>query len=644
MIRITGILSVASLAAVLSSGCTAPERRITLAEYEDKVYASWLGQVIGNIYGLPHEWQYWDEPRTEPIEGYEEQSLAKMREVGGAFSDDDTDIEYTMLFCMERHGPEPTYAQVAEFWKRHINDYIWVANRSARQLMDKGYLPPLTGRRGVNPNWYQIDPQLVCEIWAVTAPGMLDYASAKADWAARVTNDDYGTHPTIWYNTMYAAAFFETDVERLCQIGYEHVPKGSIFREAIDDVRRWKARHGDDWVAVRQLIKKKYHDREGMPDHIDTGLEGPAPISAVLNGALGVLALLYGEGDFEKTMNYACMAGYDADNQSATLAGLIGIMHGSEAIPRKYTHVFAEWELPLNDMYRNVTRDDLPDGRLTDIARRTARLGERLVTAHGGRVESDGGEPVLVINPRARFQPPLEVRLFPVHVHPGVETTVKVERVGGDPSRPAATHAEGVPPSGMRYERRDGELLIRGVPRLPGQSDITLAISDGLTRDQITLPLHVLPDNLAQAADEILAAVTRPAGRGSPDLNVLRDGAATPHYESFNPEINLEEDFYGYHWHHPVRVARLVFQPGPVTGEGGWFETLDIQYRTDQGHWRRVAGWDAVPGYTPDRAKEPGVRFTLSFEPLTTTAIRIIGKPGGPAAYTSIAELEVHAR
>lgn len=309
------------------SACGPAERRIRLTEYEDKVYASWLGQCVGNMYGLPHEHKYIDEPRTEPIEGWAEGSLKRIRESNGAFSDDDTDIEYVDLFIMEKYGPEPTYENIAEFWTRCINRYIWVANRSARDLMAQGYLPPLTGRRGLNANWYQIDPQLVCEIWAVIAPGMIEYAAAKADWAAKVTNDSWGTHPTIWYNSMYSAAFFESNPARLCQIGYEALPAGSLFRTTIDDVRKWKAQHGKDWVSVRKKIKEKYMDRQGMPDDYLTG-----GVGAIVNGAMGVLALLYGEGDFEKTLNMACMAGCDADNQAATLAGLIALAKGSKSI------------------------------------------------------------------------------------------------------------------------------------------------------------------------------------------------------------------------------------------------------------------------------------------------------------------------
>ena len=113
--RMQSMAGLLALGAV-SAGCAGPTTRINLAEYEDQVYASWLGQCIGNMYGLSHEHKHQDEPRTEPIDNWMPDALQRLREFNGSFSDDDTDIEYVMLFCTEQYGPELTYAQVAESW------------------------------------------------------------------------------------------------------------------------------------------------------------------------------------------------------------------------------------------------------------------------------------------------------------------------------------------------------------------------------------------------------------------------------------------------------------------------------------------------------------------------------------------------
>ena len=66
--------------------------KISVSDYQDKVYASWLGQMIGNIAGLPHENRHIDQPGPETFPyGYGE-NLEYLKEINGAFSDDDTDM------------------------------------------------------------------------------------------------------------------------------------------------------------------------------------------------------------------------------------------------------------------------------------------------------------------------------------------------------------------------------------------------------------------------------------------------------------------------------------------------------------------------------------------------------------------------
>ena len=72
-------------------------------------------------------------------------------------------------------------------------------------------------------------------------------------------------------------------------------------------------------------------------------------------------AFLYGEGDFKKTMGIAIASGFDCDNQAATLAGLLGVMHGGSAIPKDLTHEIAgnDWAEPFNNKYVNQRRPPL---------------------------------------------------------------------------------------------------------------------------------------------------------------------------------------------------------------------------------------------------------------------------------------------
>ena len=109
--------------------------RIPVSEYQDKVYASWLGQCAGNMYGLAHEQKYFQNPGPDKFPlGYSSWGAARVRDLNGAFSDDDTDIEYMYLLAMEKHGIEPSYGQLAEFWRNHVHREVWLANRAAFKI------------------------------------------------------------------------------------------------------------------------------------------------------------------------------------------------------------------------------------------------------------------------------------------------------------------------------------------------------------------------------------------------------------------------------------------------------------------------------------------------------------------------------
>ena len=72
------------------------EKEISYDELRDKIAGAWLGQMVGNIYGLEYENDFVDEPGPDGPFIFEK-SMTKMAAVDGAFSDDDTDVEYLYL-------------------------------------------------------------------------------------------------------------------------------------------------------------------------------------------------------------------------------------------------------------------------------------------------------------------------------------------------------------------------------------------------------------------------------------------------------------------------------------------------------------------------------------------------------------------
>ncbi len=625
---------------------------IKASDYQQKVYASWLGQMIGNFYGLSYEFKFIDQsgPNKFPY-GYGV-SLDRIREVNGAFSDDDTDIEYMYLLAMEKHGVTPTYRQLAKYWQYHVKEKVWAANRAALTLMHAGFSPPLTGNKNYNSEWFQIDPQLVNEIWAVTSPGMLDYASAKTAWAAKITNDSFGIEPAIHYAAMYSAAFFETDINTLIDLGNDAIDPDSRFYKTVEHMRALHKQYPNDWQQARKIMAEHYAKT------FDYNLNSWVAIDANLNGACAILALLYGEGDFQKTLDMSSAIGFDADNQAATLSGLLAIMYGIQGIPDNLLYPVKDrnWDKPFNDQYINVSRFNLPDARISDMAKRTALQGEKIILANGGKREVRNGETYLLINRGATFSKPLELPLAPALIaeqNKAFYFDILTDKHASNTFDIVA----GKLPDGLKLQGG----VISGKATQTGQFSFTVALKQHKESVQQTYQINVFQPNLAPFAKQVISNSASIDDKGT-KLNIIADGKyglkdGLTHgqtYYSKSEQSADKTDFYGYLWDEPQAISTLVFNPGYTTEYAGWFTSLSVEYLNPDGDWQGVDELVTNPKINFDNdkyLKGKYINHSLSFKKIQTQGIRIIGRAGGvqpddqsqPWVYqTSIAELTVY--
>jgi hypothetical protein len=173
---------------------------------------------------------------------------------------------------------------------------------------------------------------------------------------------------------MIAMAFFEKDVRQLAERSLEAVDPACQHAEMVRDVLKWQEQLPADWQGTRARIQEKYRDQRGWNMN-----------ATVTNGALVLTALLYGEGDFAKTLRLAFALGYDADCNAATCGAVLGVVLGARALERR-----PGWVLPTH--YDNRTRDGLPKTQsLEELVALTTDLAERTILEAGGaRSEKDG--------------------------------------------------------------------------------------------------------------------------------------------------------------------------------------------------------------------------------------------------------------
>ena len=159
---------------------------------------------------------------------------------------------------------------------------------------------------------------------------------------------------------------------KVVEAGVAAIPAGSIYARVIRDVLKWSAEN-PDWKKTWQLLEDKWDKDDPCPD----GALRPFNIDAALNGAYIALGLLYGKGDFDKTMEIAMRSGQDSDCNPSCAAGILGVMLGYQAIP-------AKWTAPLASIAD--TKFSYTDYSFNSIVESTIKRAKHVIEQEGGKV------------------------------------------------------------------------------------------------------------------------------------------------------------------------------------------------------------------------------------------------------------------
>ncbi len=328
----------------------------------DKIRGGLLGQILGNLNGLPHEFKYVDEP------GQVKNYIPELLE--GAQTDDDTDFEWVYILEMQKKRTAfLPYNDIVSLWKDRINRRIWCSNRYARHLMDLDIDPPYTGNVLLNP-WadFNVSGQFLCETFGLLAPAMPQTAAKIGLNYTQVAIDDEPAQTTQLFTAMIAMAFTAKDINEVIEAGIAAVDPNSNTSSIIEEVKNWHRQYPNDWQEARRQIRDKYTQENGAIRDMN-GTE--------LNTAAIIAALLYGAGDFAESLKLAFNMGWDADCNAATVGTIMGVLDGYRQL------LSNDWRIV--DRYRNTTRDNMPmDETITSFADRLIDLFEIVNESNGG--------------------------------------------------------------------------------------------------------------------------------------------------------------------------------------------------------------------------------------------------------------------
>ena len=315
-------------------------------KYKDKVYACWLGKNIGGTMGTPYE----GKRQMNDIKGF-------VTEANVVLPNDDLDLQLVWLYAMEQNGPEAINASLlGEHWISFISPH-WNEYGIGKANMKRGICPPTSGDY-VN-DWCNSNGAWIrTEIWACTAPGIPEIAAKNAIADASVDHGaGEGTFAAAFVAAMQSAAFVIPDLRKCIKIGLSAIPARSRMAQSIELVLKLYDEK-KTWQEARNIIL------ETNSDIGDGWFEAPSNVS------YATIGLLWGEGDFKKSMIIAINCGDDTDCTGATVGATLGILYGTAGVPE-------DWQKHIGDSIVTVSINKGNNGKL--VPSTCKELTERVV-------------------------------------------------------------------------------------------------------------------------------------------------------------------------------------------------------------------------------------------------------------------------
>ncbi|ANE45173.1 crystallin [Paenibacillus swuensis] len=309
------------------------------ADYIEKVYAGWLGKVIGVRHGGNIEqWSYDRIERTfGEITGY-------LHQFKNFAADDDTNGPMFFLRALEdyTHTGEITAEQMGLTWLNYAPDghgfYWWggygkSTEHTAYLNLKNGIMAPQSGSIEQNGKAVaeQIGGQIFIDVWGLIAPGNPRLAAEYAEKIASVSHDGNGKYGGMFIAACIAAAFNTKDMGNILNAGLSVIPDDCEFTRMTKAVMEYHREHPENWREAFFYVR----------DHFGYDLY-PGECHIIPNAAVIVLSLLYGEGDFSRAINICNMCGWDTDCNVANVGTIMGVRNGLEGIE-------SSWREPIND-------------------------------------------------------------------------------------------------------------------------------------------------------------------------------------------------------------------------------------------------------------------------------------------------------
>jgi ADP-ribosylglycohydrolase len=338
---------------------------MTETEYRKKIEGCWMGKNIGGTLGMPMEWN----------RGENEITYYTHKLTGEPLPNDDLDIQILWMIAMEDRGTKIDEKTLGEYFNEYMI-FTHAEYGTAKVNLRAGLQPPVSGT--FNNDFKDSCGSFIrSEIWACLYPGRPEIAAAYAFKDAVVDHGDgEGVYAEVFIAAMESMAFFEHNIRTLIKTGLSYIPDCAVSQCVQKAIKTFD--NGINEKDSRDYIMKNYVGNLEWhyisPEDEKKGYaKGRMGWDVPSNMMIITYALLFGNGDFEKSVCTAVHYGEDTDCTAGTIAALFGIMNGIDFFPEK-------WIKPIGN--RITTCSINPFLMMDRIPKTVNEMTDRVIVLH----------------------------------------------------------------------------------------------------------------------------------------------------------------------------------------------------------------------------------------------------------------------
>jgi ADP-ribosylglycohydrolase len=311
------------------------------SNYIEKVYSGYLGKNIGIRLGAPVEPTIWTYERIRNTYG---DVTNYVKEFKNFAADDDANGPYYFLRSLydDATDRDITPNDVARAWLNYAREGIGMfwwggygvsTEHTAYIHLKNGIQAPQSGSFQQNGQIIaeQIGGQIFIDTWGLVNPCNPKKAADFGEAAASVSHDGEGVLGARFFCAAISKAFETNQIQEIIEAGLSQIPEHSTYTKVARAVLEFHDRHPEDFRACRDMLERDWgYDKYKGVCHI------------IPNAGVCILSMIYGQGDFSRTVEMATMCGWDTDCNAGNVGTVLGVACGVAGIPDKYRK-------PIND-------------------------------------------------------------------------------------------------------------------------------------------------------------------------------------------------------------------------------------------------------------------------------------------------------